>query len=121
MIVTVLAVVTVTVAGPHVFPAWPGVPGAPDGDPEEPDWPEPPSPTAPVVAGDWPGTEEVLVNGTGMRLMVDLMVTRPVPPPVAVAVPAEEFPAGKGIWLDWNGPAVGWGQPPEGLLDLWGP
>ena len=110
-----------TVAGPHVFPAWPGTPGAPgapDGDPGEPDCPEPLSPADPVVAGDWPGTEGVLVNGTGMRLMVDLMVTKPVAAPVAVAAPAVEFPAGKGIWLDWNGPAVGWGQPPEGLLAL---
>lgn len=92
MTVTVLAVVTVTVAGPHVFPTWPGPPGAPDGDPAEPDCPEPPA--APVVAGDWPATGAELVNGTGMRLMVDLMVTIPVP--VAVAPPAVEFPAGKG-------------------------
>ena len=95
MTVTVLAVVTVTVAGPHVFPAWIGEPGAPDGEPGEPgepDCPEPPG--APVVAGDWPNPGTELVTGTGMRLMVDLMVTMPVP--VAVAPPAVEFPAGKG-------------------------
>lgn len=105
MTVTVLAVVTVTVAGPHAFPAWLGPPGAPDGDPGtpgEPDCPEPPeppgppAPTAPVVAGDWPATGTELVNGTGMRLMVDLMVTMPMPVPVPVAPAAVEFPAGNG-------------------------
>ena len=121
--VTVLAVVMVTVAGPHVFPASPGPPGTPDGDAGEPDWPEPPSPEAPVVAGDWPATERVLVNGTGIRLMVDLMVTMPVP--VAVGPAAVEFRAGKGAppeerggWPDWKGPPDGWGQPPDGLLAL---
>ena len=102
MTVTVLAVVTVTVAGPHAFPTWLGPPGAPDGDPGapgEPDCPEPPGPPAPaaaVVAGDWPVTKTELVNGTGMRLMVDLMVTMPMPVPVAVAPAAVEFPAGNG-------------------------
>ena len=97
MTVTVLAAVTVPVAGPHVFPAWPGPPGALDGNPGEPDCSEPPgpaAPAAPVVAGDWLATIMELVNGTGMRLMVDLMVT--MGGPVAVAPAAVEFPAGKG-------------------------
>ena len=100
MTVTVLAVVTVTVAGPHVFPAWPGPPEPPAGEPGElgeadcPEPPGPPAPAAPVVAGDWAATGIELVNGTGIRLMVDLIVTKPVP--VAVAPAAVEFPAGNG-------------------------
>lgn len=95
--VTVLAVVTVTVAGPHVVPAGPDPPETPDGEPGEldcPACPRLPGAADPVVVGDWPPAGTELVTATGMSLIVDLIVTMPVP--VAVAAPVDEFPAGKG-------------------------